>query len=307
MMLRLRRSPKPMRKSFANPYLLLTLTALFWSGNMVVGRGVHEAVPPFALAFWRWVIALACVAPLALPHLRSQWPLVRKHWKALVVLGLLGVGGFNTLVYIGLHSTTATNAAILNSVIPIMTIALAFAVLGRKLGRMEAVGVAVSLAGVGMIVARGDVGTLLALTLNRGDLWLLAAVTVWGLYTVGLNWRPPIHPMLLFAACAAVGLIALTPFYLWELANGQRIAMSGPALMAIVYVGIFPGFLGHVFYNAGVAAVGPNQGSLFIHLMPVFGTLLAATFLGERPYWFHFAGMALILSGIWLTTRYRRV
>ncbi|MDX5364010.1 MAG: DMT family transporter [Pseudazoarcus pumilus] len=296
-----------MRKAFANPYLLLTLAALFWSGNMVVGRGVHEAVPPFALAFWRWVIALACVAPLALPHLRTQWPLVKKHWKALVVLGLLGVGGFNTLVYIGLHSTTATNAAILNSVIPIMTIALAFALLGRRLGGMEAVGVAVSLAGVGMIVARGDLATLLTLTLNRGDLWLLAAVLVWGLYTVGLHWRPPIRPMLLFAICAVVGLIALTPFYVWELASGQAIAMSGPALMAIAYVGIFPGFLGHVFYNAGVAAVGPNQGSLFIHLMPVFGTLLAATFLGERPYWFHFAGMALILSGIFLTTRYRRV
>ena len=296
-----------MRTSFANPYLLLTLSALFWSGNMVVGRGVHEAVPPFALAFWRWTLALACVAPLALPHLRNQWPLVKKHWMALVVLGLLGVGGFNTLVYIGLHSTTATNAAILNSFIPIMTIALAFALLGRKLGALEALGVVVSLAGVGLIVARGELATLLAFSLNRGDLWLLAAMLVWGLYTVGLHWRPPIHPMLLFAVCTVVGLVALAPFYAWELASGQAIAMSAPALAAIVYVGIFPGFLGHVFYNAGVAAVGPNQGSLFIHLMPVFGTLLAATFLGERPYWFHFAGMGLILSGIWLTTRYRRV
>lgn len=296
-----------MRKRFANPYLLLTLAALFWSGNMVVGRGVHEAVPPFALAFWRWTLALACVAPLALPHLRTQWPLVKKHWKALVVLGLLGVGGFNTLVYIGLHSTTATNAAILNSVIPIMTIALAFVLLGRKLGAVEALGVLVSLAGVGLIVGRGDLDTLLAFSLNRGDLWLLAAVLVWGLYTVGLHWRPPIHPMLLFAVCAVVGLIALAPFYAWELASGHAIALSAPALAAIVYVGIFPGFLGHIFYNAGVAAVGPNQGSLFIHLMPVFGTLLAAAFLGERPHWFHFAGMALILCGIFLTSRYRRV
>ena len=296
-----------MPKFLTNPYLLLTLTAVFWSGNMVVGRGIHEAVPPFALAFWRWTIALMCVLPLALPHLRTQWPLVRKHWKVLVVLGLLGVGGFNTLVYVGLHSTTATNASILNSFIPIATIALAFVLLGRRLARMEAVGVVVSLLGVGLIVARGDLDTLLALSLNRGDLWLLAAVLVWGLYTVGLHWRPPIHPMLLFAVCAVVGLTALVPLYAWELASGQFIQMSAPALGAIVYVGIFPGFLGHVFYNAGVAAVGPNQGSLFIHLMPVFGTLLAAAFLGERPYWFHFAGMGLILAGIFLTTRYRRV
>lgn len=296
-----------MPKFLANPYLLLTLTAVFWSGNMVVGRGIHEAVPPFALAFWRWTIALMCVLPLALPHLRTQWPLVKKHWKVLVVLGLLGVGGFNTLVYVGLHSTTATNASILNSFIPIATIALAFVLLGRRLARMEAVGVVVSLLGVGLIVARGDLDTLLALSLNRGDLWLLAAVLVWGLYTVGLHWRPPIHPMLLFAVCAVVGLALLAPLYAWELASGQFIQMSAPALGAIVYVGIFPGFLGHVFYNAGVAAVGPNQGSLFIHLMPVFGTLLAAAFLGERPYWFHFVGMGLILAGIFLTTRYRRV
>lgn len=295
-----------MRKLFANPYLLLTLTALFWSGNIVVGRGIHESVPPFALAFWRWSIALLCVLPLALPHLRKQWPLLRKHWKILVVLGLLGVGGYNTLVYIGLHSTTATNASILNSFVPIATIALAFLLLGRRIGRIEAVGVLVSLAGVALIVARGELQTLIGFTLNRGDLWLLGAVLVWGLYTVGLHWRPPIHPMLLFAVCAVVGLSALTPFYLWELASGHHIQPSMPALLSILYVGVLPGFLGHVFYNAGVAAVGPNQGSLFIHLMPVFGTLLAAIFLGEQAHWFHFAGMALILGGIFLTTRYRR-
>lgn len=296
-----------MRQRLANPYLLLTLTVLFWSGNMVVGRGVHESVPPIALAFWRWSIALACVLPFALPHLRNEWPLVRRHWRALVLLGLLGVGGYNTLVYAALHSTTATNASILNSFIPIATIALAFVMLGRRLGRLEAVGVIISLVGVALIVARGDADTLLGLTLNRGDLWMLVAVIVWGLYTVGLHWRPQIHPMLLFAVCAVVGLVALAPLYAWELASGARIDFSPSALMAIGYVGVFAGFLGHVFYNAGVKAVGPSQGSLFIHLMPVFGTLLAVIFLGERPYWYHFAGIALILGGIYLTTRYRHV
>lgn len=296
----------PMRFSAPSPYLLLTLTVLFWSGNMVVGRGIHESVPPIALAFWRWSIALACVAPLALPHLRAEWPLIRRHWRALVALGLLGVGGYNTLVYVALEHTTATNASLLNSFIPIATIALAFALLGRRLSRIEAIGVVVSLAGVLTIVARGDVHTLLALTLNRGDLWMLVAVMVWGLYTVGLHWRPAIHPMLFFAVCAVVGLSALAPLYALELAAGERMDFSPRALAAIGYVGVFAGFLGHVFYNAGVRAVGPSQGSLFIHLMPVFGTALAAVFLGERPHWYHFAGIAAILSGIYLTTRYRR-
>lgn len=292
-----------MRAFSSRPYLLLTLTVLFWSGNMVVGRGIHEAVPPFALAFWRWIIALACVLPLALPHLPKQWPIVCRHWKALVVLGLLGVGAFNTLVYIGLRSTTATNAAILYSFVPIATIALAFLLLRRKLGPLEAAGVFVSLIGVTLIVARGDLDNLLNLTPNHGDLWLLVAVLVWGLYTVGLHWRPPIHPMLLFACCAVVGLVALMPFYAWELASGYYIEPSTQAFMAIIYVGIFPGFLGHVLFNAGVAAVGPNRSSLFIHLIPVFGTILAALFLDERPYWFHFIGIAFILAGIFLTTR----
>jgi drug/metabolite transporter (DMT)-like permease len=289
-----------------SPYLLLTLTVLFWSGNMVVGRGIHESVPPVALAFWRWTIALACVAPLALPHLRNEWTLVRRHWRALVALGLLGVGGYNTLVYVALEHTTATNASLLNSFIPIATIALAFALLGRRLTRIEALGVVVSLIGVLAIVARGELDTLLGLTLNVGDLWMIVAVLIWGLYTVGLHWRPTMHPMLFFAVCASVGLIALAPIYAWELASGARIDYSPQAFAAIGYVGVFAGFLGHLFYNAGVRAVGPNQGALFIHLMPVFGTALATIFLGERPQAYHFAGIALILSGIYLTTRYRR-
>src|SRR5690606_32120973 len=127
-----RTNPHAMPAVLRNPYLLLTLTVLFWSGNMVVARGIHEAVPPFALAFWRWSIALLCVMPLAWPHLRTQWPQVRRHWRTLVVLGLLSVGGYNTFVYIALQSTTATNATMLNSFIPIATIALACVLLGKR-------------------------------------------------------------------------------------------------------------------------------------------------------------------------------
>lgn len=291
-----------------SPYLLLTLTVLFWSGNMVIGRGIHESVPPVALAFWRWVIALGLVLPFALPHLESQWPLVRKHWRILIALGLLSVGGYNTLVYIALQYTTATNATMLNSFIPIATIAFAFLLLKKRLTPAESIGALLSLAGVMTIVARGSLDTLIGLSLNTGDLWMLLAVLVWGLYTVGLNWRPSgIHPMLMLATFTVIGLIALTPFYAWELTTARHFDLSGGTLIAILYIGIFPGFLGYVFYNAGVAAVGPSRSALFIHLMPVFGTLLAILFLGERPYWFHFVGMLLVFTGIFLTTRSRHV
>lgn len=293
-----------MKRLHANPYLLLTLTALLWAGNMVMGRGIRGDVPPIALAFWRWTIALILLAPLALPHVRSQWSRLQAAWPTVVVLGLLGVGCYNTFAYLALQHTTATSATLLNSFIPVATLAFGFLLFGKRLRRAELIGVMVSLCGVAAIVSRGSIDTLLALSLNTGDLWMLAAVTVWGLYTVGLQKRPEgVDPMLMLAAFTVIGLLALTPAYVWELASGRRISLNLASLGGILYTGIFPGFLGYVFYNAGVAAVGPARGSLFIHLMPVFATVLAAIFLGERPQWYHFVGIALVLSGIFLTTR----
>ncbi|MCB1932709.1 MAG: DMT family transporter [Candidatus Accumulibacter sp.] len=286
-----------------HPYLLLALTVLFWSGNMVLGRAIRDQVPPLSLAFWRWAIALALVLPLALPQLRTQWPLLRRGWKPVVVLGLLGVGGYNTLAYVALNYTAATNAVLLNSFIPIATIALSWAFLEKRLRGIEWLGVLLSLAGVTLIVCRGDLQTLTSLSLNIGDLWMLAAVFTWALYTIGLQWRPAgIDPMLLLAAFIVVGLLALAPAYAWEIAQGRTIRISAVSLVGIAYTGVFPGFLGYVFYNRAVAEVGASKASLFIHLMPVFGTILAAIFLAEIPQPFHYVGIVLIFAGIYLTT-----
>lgn len=294
-----------MKLSRINPYLLLTVTSLFWAGNMVMGRGVRADVPPIALAFWRWAIALMLVLPLALPHLRTQWPMLRAGWKPVLFLGVLGIGGYNTFAYLALQHTTATSATMLNSFIPVATIALAFLLLGKRLTRLEGAGVAVSMAGVLMLVSHGSVDTLLGLKMNAGDLWMLMAVVTWGLYTVGLQWRPSgVDPMLMLAALFIVGLVVLAPIYAWEIQSGRQINPTPTALAGMLYAGIAPGFLGYIFFNAGIAAVGPARGSLFIHLMPVFATILATIFLGEHPHWYHFAGIALVFSGIFLTTRH---
>ena len=294
---------RPLLSRFENPYLLLTLTALFWSGNMVVGRAIRGEVPPFTLAFWRWAIALLLMLPLALPHLRTQWPLLKKGWPAVLALGLLGVGGYNTLAYIALQYTAATNASLLNSFIPVATIALSWAFLKKRLRGIEWLGVLISLIGVAAIVARGDPATLAALTLNVGDLWMLGAVIVWAFYTIGLQWRPQgVHPILLLAAFMLIGLLALTPAYLWEMSQGRYLHLSGSSLAGILYIGTLPSFVGYIFYNRGVAEVGASKASLFIHLMPVFGTLLSAVFLDEIPQPFHFLGIGLIFLGIYLTT-----
>jgi len=296
----------PSTPFYRHPYLLLTLTTLFWSGNMVLGRGIRADVPPIALAFWRWVIALALVAPLALPHLKEQWPLLKKGWKTVLLLGILGVGCYNTFAYIALQYTAATNAVLLNSFIPIVTIALSWLFLGKHLHRIEVLGVAISFVGAATIIARGELAVLLGLSLNLGDVWMLGAVLTWAVYTVGLQWRPAgVHPMLMLGALTLVGVLALAPLYAHELGAfggpARHINLHWGSLAGIAYVGVFPSFIGYIFYNRGVAEVGANKASLFIHLMPVFGTLLSAVFLSELPHLYHLAGIGLIFAGIYLT------
>ncbi|WP_341678332.1 DMT family transporter [Niveibacterium sp. SC-1] len=287
-----------------HPYLLLTLTVLFWSGNWVVGRGFRGEVPPVALAFWRWTIAFACTLPFAWPHRRQIGSALRAHAGILVLLGVLGIAGYNTLTYIGLRSTTATNGVLLNSFIPVVIIGLSWAFLGKHLRANEVRGVLLSLCGVTVIVAHGDWHTLRQLSLNPGDLWILASVLVWALYTLLLQFRPKdLHPMALLCVLTGIGVLGLAPLYAWELGQGLRIHPSPAAFAGILYTGLLPGFLGYVFWNRAVAEVGGNVSGLFIHLMPVFTPLLSALFLDETPQAYHFAGMALILGGILLTTR----
>ena len=165
----------------------------------------------------------------------------------------------------------------------------------------------VSLAGVIVIVARGSYAVLTDFKLNTGDLWILLSVLDWALYSVALAWKPAnVHRLSLLAAMIVLGLVALVPFAAWEYAQGERMNVHAGSLAAILFVGVFPGFLSYVFYNRGVEAIGPGKASLFLHLLPVFGTLLAAIFLGEVPRWYHGGGIALVFCGIALTMGRRR-
>lgn len=286
-----------------SPYLLLTLANLFWAGNWIVGRGMRDEVPPFALSFWRWIIALACLLPLAWPYLKRDRAALMAGWRWLVILGILGTCLYNALTYVGLQQTEAINGLLLNSFIPIVIVALAWFFQGKRLKPHEALGIAASLAGVVTIVARGDAGTLAQLSLNIGDIWILLSVVAWAAYTLLLPKRPATHPLAFLFSIAAIGVTATLPFYLLELAAGRHITGSTGAWLAIAYAGIFPAFLGFIFWNKGVEQVGASRAGLFIHLMPAFGILLAAFFLNERLMNFHFIGIALIFSGIFLTTR----
>lgn len=286
-----------------SPYLLLTLANLFWAGNWIVGRGMRADVPPIALSFWRWVIALACLLPLAWPYLRRDRASLAAGWRQLVILGILGTCLYNALTYIGLQQTEAINGLLLNSFIPLAIVALAWIFQGRRLKGIEAAGIFLSFVGIVAIVARGDPDKLRALSLNIGDIWILLSVFAWAAYSLLLPKRPQAHPLAFLFAIAAIGTAVTLPLYLVEIASGRHIVHSPAAWTAIAYAGVFPAFLGFICWNEGVAKVGAARAGLFIHLMPAFGILLAAAFLGERLYGFHLAGIALIFGGIFLATR----
>jgi drug/metabolite transporter (DMT)-like permease len=283
------------------PYLSLVLAALFWSGNFVVGRAMHGRIPPLGLAFWRWTVALAILLAVARRPLRAQWRILARAWKVVVPLGILGVGNFNMLVYVGLQDTSATNALLLQSACPAFIVAISFALgLGRPSARQLA-GIAASLGGVVVILARGAPAALSTLAFSAGDLWVLAAVLSWAIYTLLLARRPQaVDPLALLAALVLVGVLWISPFYALEIARGRRVEVNAVTVASVSYVALFASVAAYALWNAGVARVGASRAGVFLHLMPAFGSVLAIAFLGERPRAFHLVGIALILGGVYL-------
>ena len=288
-------------------YLLLVLTALFWAGNWVIARGLQGHMSPIAMAFWRWLAAFAILLPFVAAPIARERRIILRSWKVLAVLGVLGVALFNALTYTGLKYTTATNGVLLNSVIPILIIAINVIFLREPLGVRQAAGVATSLAGVLIIVAQGELDTLLHLRLNPGDLLVLGAMVTWAVYTVLLRWRPrELSSRAFTGSLIAIGVAVLLPIFAWDYGEGHR-TLWGPATWAAVaYFAVFPSVLAYFFWNAAVERVGGERAGTFLHLMPLFGAVLAWIFLGESLLWYHYAGAVLIFSGLFITSRAAR-
>jgi drug/metabolite transporter (DMT)-like permease len=291
-----------------SPYVLLTLTPFFWSCNWIIGRALHEDVPPMAMTFFRWLFAVLILAPFALPHLRRDWPKLRGHWRTLLWLGAIGIGSHNALAYLGLNYTSATNGVILNSFIPVMIIAMAWLFFGERLSRMQLAGVAISLGGVLAILSRGSLETLAGFRLNAGDLFVILSMAMWSIYTVSLRLRPPgLHMLSFLFVLAVIGDLCMLPLWLAETALSRSIVWTPATFGALVAVATFSSVLAYVFWNRGVELVGAQVAGLFVHLMPVFGAVLAWIFLGERLEVYHVAGIVLILAGIAITSRRGRL
>ena len=285
------------------PYLLLTLTVLFWSGNFVLGRGIHNLIPPVSLNFWRWAGALLILLPMGLPRLRRQWHLVRCHWVFIVFMSIPSIAIFNAFIYKALQTTTTTNTVLVNAMVPVFIVVMVWAGFGERLTARQAVGVLISLTGLVFIITRGQLSMLASLRFSTGDLWTLGAGLSWALYSVMLRKRPPeMDPIAFLTAIVLVGLVILLPFYLWEIALLGGFPIIWQTAGGLAYVAIFPSVLSYIFYNHGVAMVGAGKAGIFFHLMPVFSILLAFALLGERLEGFHLTGMAFIFCGIAMTT-----
>jgi drug/metabolite transporter (DMT)-like permease len=294
-----------LRALWSTPSLLLTISTLCWSGNFVLGRAMHEHVPPIGLAFWRWTGALLLVIGFALPHLRREWPALRAEPVRLLLLSFLGVASFNSLVYLGLNTTTATNAVLLQSVMPLLIFLASYLIYREAVQPIQVIALAISLAGVVAIISHGSVSALLSLSLRPGDGWVLLAVAFYALYSVLLRRRPQVHPLSFLAATFALGALMLLPVYVAEHLLVRQMHVDGPTLASIAYVAVFPSVVAYLCFNRAVELAGANRAGQYLHLMPAFGSALAAIFVGERLQGFHWVGAALIAFGILLARRAR--
>jgi len=288
----------PADKSQTRAFALLGFVMLLWAGNSIVARAVRLEVPPFSLAFGRWLLAFSIILPFALGALRRDWSALRQGWVMVLVLGLLGIGAFNALLYTGLQHSTATNALLLQSLVPAMVAGLDRALFGVRAGPMQLLGMAASIIGVAIIVFEGDPAAAARLDLTGADLLLLGSALVWSVYTVLLRLKPPVAATSFVAATFFVGVVTMAPLALWEWTHGAQVQWSGRVAGAYLYVGILPSLVAYLIYNPASQVVGPARAGQTITLMPLFGAFLSAALLGEALHAYHFTGMAFIVAGI---------
>jgi drug/metabolite transporter (DMT)-like permease len=288
---------------FNQPYLLLCITALCWAGNAIVGRLAAGHIPPVTLSFLRWTLAFCLILPFARKHLARDWPAIRARLGVMIVLALTGISAFNTMQYWALEYTQALNTLLLQSAGPLFVALWSLLLLGVRLTLAQAAGILVSMAGVLIILLHGNLSALTAISFNKGDLIFVVAIFVFGFYSVLLHKRPAIHGLSFVAFTFGCGAACLVPLLIWELSTRPPMAINAANLLSVAYVAVFPSALANLCFNRGVELIGANRAAPFFHVVPVFGSVMAMAFLGERPQLFHVVGFALVLSGVFVASR----
>lgn len=286
--------------------LLLTVPPLLWAGNAIVGRLVRTAVPPMTLNLLRWTIALAVLLPLGWTTLRQAGVIaaIRTRWRRYALLGLLGIGMYNSLQYLALQSSTPINVTLVASGMPVWMMLVGRLFYGVAVRTRQVIGALLSIVGVLVVLCRGDVGQLLALRLVAGDLYMILATIAWSFYSWMLL-QPQDEPALradwaaFLGAQVAFGLLWSAGFagVEWSL-GAAAVAWSWPVVAALLFVAVCPAVLAFAMWGAGIRRAGPGIGAFFVNLTPLFTALLSSAFLGELPHAYHVLAFLLIVGGI---------
>lgn len=283
--------------------LLFVVPALF-SSNMLVARAVANEFPPIALAFWRWAGTLILLSCIVGPRLWVRRHAIRREWRELLVLGALGMGVCGAFVYYGAQTTTATNIGLIYAASPVTIILLAAGFLGERMKPTQLGGVAICLIGVVAIICRGDPGVLLALDFKIGDLWIVAAMLGWSIYSIVLRARPSeMGVTTRLAAITGGGILVLLPFTIWEAMTLGPPEVSWRAAGTITFLALVPGFAAYQCYGFIQSHLGASRTGVVLYLAPVYTAGLAYVLLGETLQAYHFIGAALVLPGVFLSTR----
>ena len=287
----------------ALPYLIMTLPPLFWAGNFVVGRAVSNQHAPISLSFWRWFFASLILLPFVIKPIWQQRQIIKANFVKILLLAVLSITAFNSLAYIALQTTTATNATLLNSFIPIFILVISGIILKEVISKIQIMGVLVSLLGVIVILTQLDATIIKNLTINPGDLWMLLAALDWALYSILLKYLRPkaLNPMPFLGSMMVLGTLVLLPLFLINPFNEAPLTWNNEMIKALAYIAIFPSIVSYLAWNYGMQKLGASLGGQFIHLMPLFGALMAVVFLGEQIQLYHLIGGACIALGLWLS------
>ncbi|MGL6112077.1 MAG: DMT family transporter [Rubrivivax sp.] len=283
---------------------LLWITPALWSSNYIIARASEGVIAPHALALGRWSLALALLLPLAGSALVAGFAQWRHEWKQMLVLGALGMWICGAFVYLGAHTTSATNIGLIYAATPVAIALAGTTLLHERVSRWQHAGMALALCGVLFVVAKGDLGNLRQVRFTVGDGWILGAALSWVAYTVLLQrWPSALGPTPRLAAITCGGLLVLLPFTALEAAFSPGPAFSAKALWLIVLAGLLPGFFSYQAYGYMLRELGAARSSLVMYLSPVYAAFTAWLVLGEAPQPYHAVGAALILPAIYLATR----
>ena len=286
-------------------YIFLILTTLFWSGNFIVGKAASLfEIPPFTLNFYRWTFAWLILAPFTLKEIIEKKNYIFENIKLIIILGITSITIFNSIVYYSLNFTQVISGVLMISTIPVMIIIFCWLLKIEKTNTYQVLGLIFSLSGVAVIITKANLDILLNLHFNRGALWMVVAMFSWATYSALLRKKKlEISQLSLLQTIISAGLVFLLPAYLIELSLGYKASINMPFVLTLTYVVLFPGLASFIFWIKGISLIGSNRAGIFLHLMPIFSTILAIIIFKENFMIYHLIGAILIITGIILSSK----